>query len=97
MVSAGKGGAMNDRPPVAKYRLTVEITGNTHHEIEHELLVLTRGGYLLDSDGYKRDEFHVIGGTVTTTLEHRNPDMTPERYEAELDAWWEARKRGGAA
>ena len=22
---------------------------------------------------------------------HHNPDMTPERYAAELDAWWPAR------
>jgi hypothetical protein len=25
-------------------------------------------------------------------MEHRNPDMTPERYAAELDAWWKAHK-----
>jgi hypothetical protein len=81
-----------DKPPVAKYRLTLTITGNSHDEIEHELLVMTRGGYLHDSDGYERDEFHVIGGRRTAVLEHTNPDMTPERYDAELDAWWQARR-----
>lgn len=84
---------MTDRkPPVAKYKLTVEITGNTHDEIERELLVLTQGGYLLDSEYYQRDEFHVLGGRVTTRLEHTNPDMTPDRYDEELQAWWQARK-----
>ena len=83
---------MTDNPPVAKYRLTIEITGNSHDEIEGELLALARGGYLLDSDGYKRDAFQVVGGRGFRTLEHTNPDMTPERYAAELRAWWEARK-----
>ena len=80
------------QPPVARYRLTMTITGNTLDEIEHELVVMTRGGFLLDSDGYKRDAWHSVGGTVTSIMEHVNPKMTPERYEAELEAWFEARK-----
>lgn len=80
-------------PPVAKYRYTLTITGNTHEEIEQELLVSTRGGYLLDSDYYERDEFTVYGGAKTSKLEHANPEMTPERYKAELDEWWRARKK----
>ena len=82
-------------PPVAKYRLTVEITGNTHGEVEHELLLLTRGGYLHDSDYYTRDEWSVIGGRSTRRMEHANPDMTPERYDVELESWWST-SRGGA-
>ena len=82
----------DDRPPVNRYKLTLTITGNTLDEIEHELVVQTRGGFLLDSDGYKRDEWHSIGGTITSRMEHTNPDMTPERYATELDAWWQARK-----
>ena len=82
----------DDNPPVAKYRLTVEITGNSHDEIERELGYLTRGGYLRDSDYGTRDEFTVCGGAVTAKLEHRNPEMTPERYSEELDAWWQRRK-----
>lgn len=80
------------QPPVAKYRYTAVITGNTHDEIVRELVGLTRGGYLLDSDYEKRDEFHVVGGTRSCTLEHVSPDMTPERYDAELKAWWHALK-----
>jgi hypothetical protein len=80
------------KPPTAKYRYTVEITGNSHDEIQRELLGLTRGGYLLDSEYETRDEFHVIGGRRSTRLLHVNPEMTPERYEAELDEWWQARK-----
>lgn len=80
------------RPPVTKYRLTVEISGNSHGEIEQELGYLTRGGYLLDSDYHQRDEFHVIGGRVTATLRHTNPEQTPEGYKRELDEWFAARK-----
>lgn len=29
---------------------------------------------------------------VQSVMEHRNPDMTPERYAAELDAWFTARR-----
>ena len=79
-------------PPIARYRLTVEITGNSHDEIERELHYLTNGGYLQDSDGYKRDTFHVLGGRITTKLEHVNPEMTPERYDEELSEWWKQRR-----
>lgn len=79
-------------PPVARYRLTVTITGNSHSDIEQELGYLTNGGYLLDSDYCRRDEWHSIGGRVTSRMEHTNPEMTPERYDAELDAWFTARK-----
>ena len=79
-------------PPRAKYRLTVTITGNTLEEVEEELGYQARGGFLLDSDYYKRDEWTVYGGTSTRVMECVNPDMTPERYQAELDEWWESRK-----
>lgn len=77
-------------PPTPKYKFTVEIIGNSHDEIEQELHYLVRGGYLLDSDYGRRDTFKVYGGRKTSTLEHTNPDMTPDRYKAELDAWWTA-------
>ena len=84
---------MSDQPPpVPRYTLTVEITGNTHAEIENELLMLTRGGYLGDSDYLTRDEWKVIGGRSTRRMEHTNPDMTPERYNDELSAWWSRRR-----
>ena len=81
-------------PPRAKYRLTVTITGNTLEEVEEELGYQVRGGFLLDSDYYKRDEWTVYGGTSTRVMECVDPDMTPERYQSELDEWWRARMEG---
>jgi hypothetical protein len=81
-----------ETPPVTKYELTIVLHGNSHDELVSELLSMTRGGYLLDSGYYKRDELHVVGGNGTRVLRHTNPEMTPERYAAELDAWWTARK-----
>ena len=97
--------AENGTPaPVPKYRLTLVIEGNSHDEVEGELLSMTRGGYLLDTDYYKRDSCHVVDGRRTVTLEHQNPDMTPERYDAELSEWFDGRRKsrpippeGGAA
>ena len=83
---------MNAPPPVPRYRLTLTITGNTLDEIEDELVAQTRGGFLLDSDYYRRHEWEVVGGSRTSRMEHTNPDMTPERYNAELRAWFNARK-----
>lgn len=74
-------------PPVPKYQLDVTIRGNTHDEIIDELVTLTRGGYLLDSDYLTRDEFHSIGGRVTARLTHTNPEQTPEAYTEALRAW----------
>ena len=79
-------------PPIARYRLTLTIKGNTLDEIEDALIVQTRGGFLLDSDYGKRDSWNSTDGTTTSVMEHLNPDMTPERYSAELHAWWTARK-----
>jgi hypothetical protein len=79
-------------PPVAKYTLTLTITGNSHDEIETELAYQSRGTYLLNSDYQKRDEFLVYGGRYTSKLVHTNPEMTPERYESELSAW--SKRRG---
>lgn len=80
-------------PPVAKYRYTLTVTGNSHEEIENEIVVMTRGGYLLDSHYYERDEFTVYGGTSTRVLEHVNPDQTPESYSKELDEWFDRRRQ----
>jgi hypothetical protein len=83
---------MSIEPPTAKYTLTVKITGNSHEEIEREIHFFNNGGYLMDSDYNKRDEFHVCGGRITAQLEHTNPSMTPEQYDADLDAWWKQRR-----
>lgn len=87
---------MTLEPPIARYRLTVTITGNTLDEVEDELVTLTRGGFLLDSGYGKRDEWNSTSGRATRVMEHRNPEMTPERYRAELDAWWESTKTARA-
>lgn len=79
-------------PPKPKYRLTLTIEGNSHDEVERELLIMTRGGYLLDSDYYKRDEWTVYGGRKTSRMQHQNPEMTPEQYASDLDAWSDARR-----
>jgi len=78
-------------PPIARYRLTLTIKGNTLDEIEDRLATQVNGGFLLDSDYGKRDSWNSTDGTTTSVMEHHNPDMTPERYAAELDAWWTAR------
>lgn len=83
---------MTDQPPVSKYKLTVTIRGNTLDEIESELVTQTRGGFLLDSDYRTRDSWHSTSGRVTSVMEHTNPEMTPERYTAELHAWADERK-----
>jgi putative lipoic acid-binding regulatory protein len=81
-----------DQPPVTKYELTVKIRGNTHDEIEDELLTLVRGGYLLDSDYGKRDAWNSTSGRCASVMVHTNPEQTPEAYAAELDAWWNERR-----
>ena len=83
-------------PPVAKYKLTLTIEGNSHEEIMCELLVQTRGGYLMNSEYETRDEWHVFGGRYESVMQHTNPDQTPEKYRAELDAWWQERKAARA-
>jgi hypothetical protein len=92
MTQDGKTTVTADPPPRTKYELTLVIHGNSHEEIERELLGMTRGGYLLDSEYGSRDEFHVTGSRRTSVLKHTNPDMTPERYDADLDTWWQRRK-----
>lgn len=82
----------SDAPPMPKYTLNMRITGNDHVEITDELRSYLQGGYLLDSDYGKRDAFQVTGGRGTRVLEHTNPEMTPQRYDAELSEWFQRRK-----
>lgn len=79
-------------PPTPRYKLTLTITGNTLDEVEGELLTQTRGGFLLNSDYYRRDEWEVVGGRYDSRMEQVNPEQTPENYARELGEWWEARK-----
>jgi len=78
---------MSDQPPTTRYRFELTIDGNTLEEVERELAQLANSGFLLDSDYGRRDEWHMVSGRATRIMHHINPDMTPERYAAELDAW----------
>lgn len=84
------------KPPVAKYRYTLTIRANSHDEILDELLLAVNGGYLLDSEYYSRDEFDVTDGRTKSVLEHRNPEMTSEKYLDDLNDWRNERKKGEA-
>lgn len=79
-------------PPVAKYKLTLTVYGNSHQEVQEELLSQVQGVYLIISEDEQRDQWHVWGSRYMSVMEHTNPDQTPERYEAELDAWFQTRK-----
>ena len=79
-------------PPVAKYKYTLEVHGNSHEEILSEIMAQVNGGYMLDSRYEERHSFNVVGGRATRILKHTNPEMTPERYEHELTEWWQKRK-----
>lgn len=81
-----------NQPPTPRYRLELTIEGNTLEEVERELEGLANGGFLFDSDYGRRDEWHMVSGRATRIMHHDNPDMTPERYAAELDAWSAERK-----
>lgn len=77
------------RPPTAKYRYTLQITGNTLDEIEHELRVRANDfGY----ETARRDEFAIQSGTYTQTLVIADETQTPEKYITDLEAWMVERK-----
>lgn len=79
----------DDQPPTAKYRYTLQITGNTLDEIERELLMRSNEfGY----ETARRDEFAMVGGTYTQTLVVADGTQTPEKYATDLEAWMDARK-----
>ena len=80
-------------PPTARYKLTLTITGNTLDEIEGELLVQANGGFMLSSEGYRRDEWEVVSGRYTSRMEHVNPEQTPENYARELGEWMKQRRK----
>lgn len=83
---------MTDQPPVPRYKLELTITGNTLDEIQGELEIMVNGEFDYDSDQGRLHEWNVIGGTTTRRMRHTNPDMTPERYAAELREWFDARR-----
>lgn len=78
-------------PPVAKYRYTLTITGNSHEEIADRLHGVEVNHWQdvtsFSAANEPRDEFDITDGTATRRLEHTNPEMTPERYHDELMAW----------
>ncbi|UTN91517.1 hypothetical protein SEA_PERIWINKLE_63 [Gordonia phage Periwinkle] len=82
----------DSRHPEHRFKYTLTVWGDSHAEIETELLHQVNGGYELDSDHHRRGAFRVISGRTTSALEHINPGQTPENYARELKAWNEQRK-----
>lgn len=90
-----KVGATASRPPIPRYRLTLTIEGNSFDEIDDELSLLANGSTDEDSlfTGFRRHEWDIYGPRVHRHMEHRNPDMTPEKYDDELIAWAESKRK----
>ena len=47
-------------PPVAKYKLTLTVYGNSHQEVQEELLSQVQGGYLIISEDEQRDRWRLL-------------------------------------
>ena len=60
-------------PPVAKYKLTLTVYGNSHQEVQEELLSQVQGGYLIISEDEQRDRWRVCGDRYMSVMEHTNP------------------------
>ncbi|WP_286697486.1 hypothetical protein [Dermacoccus sp. UBA1591] len=90
-----KVGATTSRPPIPRYRLTLTIDGNTFDEIDDELRSLANASTYMDSlfTGQVRHEWAIYSPRVKRHMEHRNPDMTPEKYDYELKAWADRRRK----
>ena len=90
-----EGGSTAGNPPVARYRLTLTIDGNSFDEIDDVLRVLANGSTHEDSlfTGQVRHEWDIYSPRVRRHMEHRNPDMTPEKYDDELIAWAESKRK----
>jgi hypothetical protein len=82
-----------DRPPVAKYRLDIEVTGNTLEEVFHELHVAVNDA---EFESLRTDTIDRISGRHTLTLAKPNPEMTPDRYADELETWVDRRRQKSA-
>ena len=82
----------NLRPPNPRYRLTLTIEGNTLDEVEDEVSAYALSGFLVDSEGGRRDAWDVTRPRCKSLMTVADPDMTPGRYAAELDAWFTERK-----
>lgn len=72
--------------PRRKYVLTIEIGGDSWNDCVQDVAEILReldqrkDGYNSVMGGYSR------GHVVTTEI---NPDMTPEKYQLELQSWME--------
>lgn len=83
---------MSSKPPMSRYKLTLEITGNTMDEVLRELAVQSNDADHELGGDIHRHNAEWISGRSTLSLVERNPGMTPEKYAAELDAWRESRR-----
>jgi hypothetical protein len=83
-------------PPRRRLRLTLTLDAHTVGEAADELRIIA---YDLQAEGNdERDVMSSAGYHFTLTV--REPDMTRERYEAELSEWAEGRRaarRGGSS
>jgi hypothetical protein len=78
-----------DRPPVTRYRLEIVIDGNTIEELVNDLETRANTfGYEGLQGRTTRDQ---VGPRYEVRVTEPNPDMTPERYAAELDTWADRR------
>ena len=81
------------KPPISKYKLTVVIEGNIISEVEDELLVVANSFWHdIHRNGESRDEMSIVGGRSSRTLQHTNPEQTPEDYREQLKVWAQARR-----
>lgn len=77
--------------PRRKYVLSIEIGGDTWKDCVHDVAEILRE---LDQreNGYESVMGSPSSGhVVTTTI---NPDMTPEKYQQELEKWLDSRRLG---
>lgn len=76
-------------PPVPRFKLTVEIEGNTLDDVLNEAYSV---GINAPAQIRGRDECEIVGGSRTIRLTHQNPDMTPQQYASELAEWSRLRR-----
>lgn len=78
-------------PPKRRYRLQLMITANSRQELAKELNVQAVN-YAYEHLSHERRDgvplhIDITGGFGTLRVDEENPEMTPERYEKELDEW----------
>jgi hypothetical protein len=78
------------KPPVARYRLEIVITGNTINELVRELQLRSSRFEYESAQG--RTTREQTGPRYEVTVIETNPEMTHVRYHDELMAWSDERR-----